>query len=186
MDLLNALDAAAEEFGRRLALVREGMWTLATPCAQWDVQYLVAHVVGGNRFATLILGGLPASEAIGQVMSAPQLGDDAMAAWTTTSAAQSVAFQAATALTRRVDHPLGEISGRELLGFRVFDVTVHAWDLARAVGADEQLAPDLVDAVLAIVDQGPPAMGFGIEPIALTPVDAPPQSRLLDMTGRRR
>ena len=185
MDLLKALDTATEEFGRRLALVQPDMLAQATPCPEWDVQYLLAHVVGGNRFSALILGGMPSTRAIEQVMSSPQLGDDIVAAWTITSADQSAAFRSPTALTRHVDHPLGEITGREFLEFRVFDITVHAWDLARAIGADEELAPDLVDAVIAIVEHGPPGMGFGID--ALTPAspDASPQARLLDMTGRR-
>jgi len=104
VDLLNALDAATEEFGRRLALVQPGMLAQATPCPDWDVQSLGRHVVGGNRFSALILGGMPSSQAIEQVMSSPQLGDDIMAAWTITSA-QSAAFSSPTALTRRVDHP---------------------------------------------------------------------------------
>ncbi len=185
MDLLNALGAATEEFGRRLALVQPGMLAQATPCPDWDVEYLVAHVVGGNRFGALILGGMPSSQAIELVMSSPQLGDDVMAAWTITSADQSAAFRSLTALTRSVDHPLGEISGREFLEFRVFDITLHTWDLARAIGADEELAPDLVDAVIAIVENGPPGMGFGIEALGLAPLDASPQARILDMTGRR-
>ena len=132
LDLLNALDAATDEFGRRVALVESDDWTRATPCTGWDVHYLVAHVVGGNRFAVLILGGAAASEAIDVVMSAPQLGDDASTAWMTTSAEQSAAFRAEKVLESRVDHPLGEITGREFLEFRVFDITLHAWDLARA------------------------------------------------------
>ena len=76
------------------------MWTLATPCPEWDVRYLAAHVVGGNRFATSILSGLSAAEAIEQVMSSPQLGDDAMGAWRATSQAQTSAFQRPDALER--------------------------------------------------------------------------------------
>jgi hypothetical protein len=55
------------------------MWSLDTPCSEWDVHYLVAHVVGGNRFAASVLAGMTASDAMEQVMSAPQLGADAMA-----------------------------------------------------------------------------------------------------------
>jgi uncharacterized protein (TIGR03086 family) len=184
MDLLNALEAATGAFGRSLALVEKDGWTRDTPCDEWDVHYLTAHVVGGNRFAVLILGGMGVSDAIEEVMSAPQLGDDALAAWAITSAAQLDAFRAPTALERRVDHPLGEITGREFLEFRVFDITLHAWDLARSIEADDQLDADLVDAVLGIVDSRPAGMGFGISALGETDDTASPQARLLDLTGR--
>ncbi len=76
MDLLDALGAATEEFGKRLAFVHGEAWSASTPCPEWDVKSLVAHVIGGNRFAISILGGLSASEAIKLVMSSPQLGDE--------------------------------------------------------------------------------------------------------------
>jgi uncharacterized protein (TIGR03083 family) len=56
MGLLTALDAAAEEFRQRLALVGPSDWVRSTPCPDWNVAYLAAHVVGGNRFAVSILG----------------------------------------------------------------------------------------------------------------------------------
>ena len=182
--MLSALDVATDEFGRRLGLVGEEGWALPTPCSEWDVHYLVAHVIGGNRFAAFILGGMPAADAIEHVMSSPQLGGDAMAAWATTCAAQASAFAEVAALERRIDHPLGEISGREFLEFRVFDITLHAWDLARSIGAAEQLAPDLVEVVLDIVENGSPGMGFGIVALGRMPASASSQARLLDLTGR--
>ena len=184
VDVLSALDAATDEFGRRLELVGEEAWTLPTPCGDWDVHYLTAHVIGGNRFAAHILGGMPAAEAIEQIMSTPQIVDDATVTWAATCATQASAFHARGALQRRLDHPLGETSGREFLDFRIFDITLHAWDLARSIGADEQLAPDLVDVVLAIVADGPPGMGFGITAIGRVPSSASPQAKLLDLTGR--
>ena len=184
MKLLNALDAATEEFRHRLVLVGSSDWAGSTPCPGWDVRYLVAHVVGGNRFAVLILGGMDASDAMDEVMSTPQLGDNALETWVTTADAQSAAFRTQGALARPVDHPLGQITGRKFLEFRVFDLTLHAWDLARAMGTEEQLGPELVDAVLAIVENGPPGMGFGIQALGIVEADSPPQLRLLDLTGR--
>ena len=184
MDIVNALDAATDEFGRRLGLVGQDAWTLPTPCPDWDVHYLAAHVVGGNRFASHILGGMPAMEAIELVMASPQLGDDALRAWASTSAMQATAFNVDGALERQIDHPLGQISGREFLEFRVFDITLHAWDLARAIGADEQLAPHLVDVVLNIVETGPLGMGFGIAALGNVGASASAQAKLLDLTGR--
>ena len=44
-----------------------------------------------------------------------------------------------------VNHPvMGDIPCSQFLGMRVGDALLHAWDLARAIGTDDQLAPDLV------------------------------------------
>ncbi len=184
MDVLDALDAAAREFGGRLALVPDDGWTLPTPCTAWDVRFLTAHVVGGNRFAVSILEGMPSAEAIDRVMSTPQLGDDPLASWATSADAQRVAFAAGGALDRQVDHPLGPMAGRRFLEFRILDLALHAWDLARAIAADDQLDPALVEAVLGIIELGPPGMGFGLNPLGQALEDAPAQTRLLDLTGR--
>lgn len=184
MDLLGALDMATGEFESRLARVPDDGWTLPTPCPEWDVRYLVAHVVGGNRFANLILDGLRGSEAIERVMSTPQLGDDAMTAWTSTTTTQALAFHSPGALARQVDHPLGPLTGRRFLELRVFDLALHAWDLARAIDADDTLDPDLVDVVLGIVQADPAGMGFGITALDRADHDAPTQTRLLHLTGR--
>jgi uncharacterized protein (TIGR03086 family) len=117
-------------------------------------------------------------------MSAPQLADDALGVYVTTSAAQRTAFRADGALEQRIDHSLGEITGREFLEFRVFDTTLHAWDLARALGTDARITPELVEAVLAIIERGPPGMGFGIAALGIADAGSPPLARLLDLAGR--
>ena len=184
MELLDALDLASGEFGGRLMHVSDAAWALPTPCEEWDVRYLAAHVVGGNRFAVSILAGLPSTEAIELVMSAPQLGGDAVSSWSTSAAEQRSAFHADGVLDRTVDHPLGLLPARHFLEFRILDLTLHAWDLAQALGLDDVLDADLVDTVLAIIDRGPPGMGFGLRPLGQAGDRAPAQTRLLDHTGR--
>ena len=187
MDLRTALGNATGEFGRRLALVGQGRlgqddWARPTPCTEWDVHYLTAHVVGGNRFAVMILGGMSSGDAIEQVMSQSQLGDDPFGSWAITSGAQLAAFEPDDALELLVDHPIGTMTGRRFLELRVFDLTLHAWDLARAIDADEQLAADLVDTVLDLVEHG--AVGRGLTHPDTDKPDATPQERLLALTGR--
>ncbi len=72
MDDLHALDLATQEFERCLAKVRPDQLGLPTPCDEWDVRYLIAHVVGGNRFATLAPDGITeaASDATEQTEKA--------------------------------------------------------------------------------------------------------------------
>jgi uncharacterized protein (TIGR03086 family) len=67
------------------------------------------------------------------------------------------------------------------------DLTVHAWDLARGIGADERLDPELINEVLAFVEpQGEQLAGSGLfaPPVAVSD-DADSQTRLLALLGRR-
>jgi uncharacterized protein (TIGR03086 family) len=183
LSTLDALDHATAAFARSLAIVPIDGWSMPTPCDEWDVHYLAAHVVGGNRFAEQILGGASARAAIEHIMSAAQLGNDPVAAFATTCDVQRRAFRATGALTGPVDHPLGTMNGLRFLDFRVFDIALHAWDLAAAIDADSTLDPELVDVVSAIVSSGD--LGFGITPLGAVGNDASPLARLLDLTGRR-
>lgn len=67
------------------------------------------------------------------------------------------------------------------------DLTVHAWDLARGIKADERLDPELVSDVLAFIEpQVEQLAGSGLfaPPVRVSP-DADPQTRLLALVGRR-
>lgn len=185
MDLLQALAVATDEFSRRLAVVGDAEWSRPTPCTEWDVRYLVAHVVGGNRFAASLLSGRSADDAMAEVMSTPQLSDDALSDFSSTAASQLEAFGVANASRQRIDHPLGDISVEEFLEFRVFDLTIHTWDLAHALGVDEALAPELIETVTAIVLRGRPGMGFGIGALSVAEAGSSPLAQLLALSGRR-
>ena len=80
----------------------------------------------------------------------------------------------------------GVIAGEHFLVMRVFDVTVHAWDLARGIDADDRLDADLCSTVLATVTSLPGGLGFGIVPIGRAADRDDPQTRLLDVAGRAR
>ena len=93
------------------------------------------------------------------------------------------------ALERVCAHPAGDFPGTVLLGFRIADDALHAWDLARAIGADETLPAELVEHVWDGIQPMLPIIGsvgvFGDGPSGTVAEDAPMQVRLLDATGRR-
>ncbi len=115
-------------------------------------------------------------------MSTTQLGDGPKDDFSSTSADQRRRFRSPGALDGSIDHPIGVINTRRFLRFRVFDCTLHAWDLAVAIGADATLDPDLIDVVLHIVRSEPAGMGFGIEPAPAG--NLTPQQELLALSGR--
>jgi uncharacterized protein (TIGR03086 family) len=188
MTPLEALDAAAAAYESRLRGVRPEQWELPTPCEQWTVKDLADHVLGGNRFSPPLLAGGSAEEAISVARSGDFSGDP-IESYRQSVAAQRAAFGAPGALQERVHHPFGEVSGKRFAGMRTFDLLVHAWDLARATGGDEQLPADLVSGVLALMEPvaaGLPGTGaFGQGASGTLRDDASPQDRLLDLAGRR-
>jgi uncharacterized protein (TIGR03086 family) len=184
LDPLAVLDAATDRFRQHLEAVREDEWAVATPCPEWDVHFLVAHVVGGNRFASLVLAGRTAEDAVNAVMGSPQLGGDPLGAFVHTSSEQRASFHAPAVMEREVDHPLGALPAERFLAMRVFDIALHSWDLATAIGRDGDLGPDLAPFVLDIVLNEAPGMGFGIQPCGRVGPEATAMERLLDLCGR--
>ena len=188
MDQIDALVTATAELRRRLVEVGDDAWDAATPCEGWTVRSLVEHLVGGNHMAADLLHGGSREEAIA-ALDGISLGDDPVAAFDASAQAQLDAFREDGALERTCAHPAGDFSGAQVLGFRIGDLTTHAWDLARAIGADEALDPGLVEVVWEGFQPMAPFIGqiglFGSGPSGDVGEDAPLQQRLLDLTGRR-
>ena len=83
-------------------------------------------------------------------------------------------------------HPIGDRTGADLLAMRVLDVTVHAWDLARALNVDDALDSDAVEFALAHTEVIEAGRAHGSFAIATGPpsVATSPQARLLHLAGR--
>ena len=188
MDNLELLDLAAATFADRLAAVGDDQWDLPTPCEGWTVRDLVHHVVGGNAMAVVLLGGASTEEAIA-VFTGTELADDVTAQFAAGAAEQTAAFSVDGATARTLHHPMGDIPGEMVLGFRIGDLTLHSWDLARATGGDEVLPDALVEATWASLSPMADMIGsvgvFGEGPSGNASAEAPLQDRLLDLAGRR-
>jgi uncharacterized protein (TIGR03086 family) len=76
--------------------------------------------------------------------------------------------------------------GREYTMQLLADTLIHGWDLARAIGDDDRLDPDLMEACAAWFTAVEDAYrSFGaIAARPELPPDADPQARLLAMFGR--
>ncbi|MBF4462202.1 MULTISPECIES: TIGR03086 family metal-binding protein [unclassified Rathayibacter] len=171
-------DLAHEAFATRLAAVED--WSAPTPDTEWDTRALVLHVIREQQRAhTLLSGGEDSPIRLESV------GADLRSEWQRVTARLREATLSADPAA--VFH-LGRdtVSALELVQEQVADVTVHAWDLARATGSDERLDDSLVGAVwemFAPQEETLRASGLYAAPVPVDE-DADLQSRLLALTGR--
>lgn len=190
MDTLEALRRSSREFESRLRLVGADDWDRPTPCSEWTVGGLVNHVLLGTRMSVQLLAGGSRQDVIAG------LGDDLMAGagdpiadFVSLAAQMQQGFEAAGGLDGTVDHPMGEIPRSVFVGFRIGDNGAHAWDLARAIGADDTLDPELVQRMWDDIQPMAAGLGdlgmFGEGASGEVADDAPLQTRLLDLLGRR-
>src|SRR6266487_2816681 len=50
-------EKSKQEFGEKVASIRDDQWGDSTPCSDWDVRALVNHLVYENAWIPPILGG---------------------------------------------------------------------------------------------------------------------------------
>lgn len=183
---MDLIQAAGAELIRIVSSVGTDAWGNSTP-ADLTVHEVVDHVVVGNIFAARLLGGASATASVAG-LDTDQLGEDPLAAVTTSCESQHHAFATADR-TLLLHHPSGDITYDTFVRFRAGDLVVHAWDVATGAGLDPTLDPRVVTDLWAIVQPHRDAMRqmgvFGAGASNTLPPDAPTQSRLLDAFGRR-
>lgn len=188
MSPLEILDRSSARFSTVLAHVGDDQWDGPTGNEGQDVRALVDHVIGGNRMATVILVGGTREEGLAQ-FARSQHDTDRVVAFEASRREMADAFAAPAALERTVEHPAMTMPGAQLLSFRIGEYALHGWDLARAIDVDDTIDPDVVEAVWGILV---PMAGmlvasgmFGEGASGTVPPDAPLQTRVLDLSGRR-
>jgi uncharacterized protein (TIGR03086 family) len=176
---------AAATFGTLVHSIRDDQWQLPTPCAAWDVRALVNHVVAENRWVPVLFAGRRVAD-VGDQLDGDLLGPDPQAAWDDSLAAAAEAINHDGAMVQTVHLSIGDVPGEEYVTQLVADVVVHAWDLARAIGGDENLDASLVQAAAAwfsgVVEFARQAGIVG--PPLHVPDTADPQTKLLADLGR--
>lgn len=115
------------------------------------------------------------------------LGSDPKAAWAAASAEAVRAVEADGAMDRIVHLSFGDFPGGEYTLQLSADHLIHAWDLARAIGADEHLDEELVASCATWFEGSEEAYRSSGVIAARPPVpeDADAQTLLLARFGRR-
>ena len=171
---------ADQMFESYFALVKDEQWNTIVPSASdWTVRDVVDHVIENNLATAAILNGQPAPDK--EVSEA-----DLDVAWSESAQVAELAASEVKNGSDTVEGPLGPISKQSFLRLMTIDRTIHSWDLAKAIGADTILNPEIATAAYEWAPHFAPRLfeagEFG-EPLAVAG-DATAQERLLAMTGR--
>ncbi|MEE4021956.1 TIGR03086 family metal-binding protein [Gordonia sp. PKS22-38] len=166
-----------------LSAVSDDQLDSPTPCEDFDVQTLAAHLVATANKAVALGSGADA-------LALPSFADrhDAAAYVETVGRAVEVWSDDST-LARTVKVPWGEVPGAAALWGYVSETLVHGWDLAVATGQPAEADPTIVEPVLAVARQFIPAeireddaVPFGA--VVESRAEAGPTERLANWTGR--
>lgn len=177
---------SVDEFGKRMAVVRDLDMGKETPCSEWSVRDLINHLVYEDRWAVPLLAGKTVGE-VGDEFEGDLVADDPHLAWKLASEEARVAAQEPGATERTVHLSFGDFSGGDYLDQLTADHLIHGWDLARGTSGQENLDEELMEHVhawaLPIEDmlKGSGAYGEKVE----APEGADPQTKLLAVFGRR-
>ncbi len=181
------MTAATATFTAVLDQVGPDQLRAATPCEDWDVRELIAHVLVGDEMSVALLDGATQDEV--RALLGREFGDDIVDRCRETLADQLTRIQAVDDWDQTVHHVIGDIPASQLLRFRIGDLTLHAWDLASAIGVDDRIPADLADQVYSGLAPMAPFIAetgmFGAGPSGEVGEGDPVKIRLLDLTGRR-
>jgi uncharacterized protein (TIGR03086 family) len=167
---LGLLAAAFRDTRAVLATIPAGRWDAPSPCTEWTVRQVAAHLVEGlDYFAAAV--GVPG-----------ELPADLLASYDAVTVRCLTAFADPDALA--ADHPFadGREPGRVIATISLSETVVHGWDLATATGVAYTPDPAAV-ATLRSFAAGPKVEGLFAAPVPVA-AGAPPFVALLAMLGR--
>jgi uncharacterized protein (TIGR03086 family) len=166
------LSRALDQAGDVLAAVHDEQLVLPTPCSEWDVARLVAHLVGDPpTFLRMAQGqevdwsAEPPAVTSGRADAFRTAADDLIHFW----------------------HQHGDDAPPAQVDWQTAEFAVHAWDLARAIGYASPLDPEVAERGLAFMSASltEDNRGAAFGPKQPAPDDAPVYDRLAAFAGRR-
>lgn len=167
---VEVLSRALDQVADVLSEITADKLSNVTPCRDWDVARLVAHVVAGPRnFVTMSSGGQPDWSA------SPPLPAD----W-------AAEFRSAADDLLRMWHQAGESAAPQAVDWQTAEFAVHTWDLACATGQSMDLDPQVAQRGLDFMSGAltPGNRGEAFASAVTLPEEAPVYDRLAAFAGR--
>lgn len=138
--LREAMATTMRGFASVVATLEPQHWDQPTPCTGWSVLDVVDHVVAGERFTEATLNGASLADASDAQIGIDRQNPDVVSQVADAAATVLAAFEGS--LDRIIEHRIGPVSARRVLGFRIIDQLGHTWDVATAIGRPVTLDAD--------------------------------------------
>ncbi|MEZ5217385.1 MAG: TIGR03086 family metal-binding protein [Ilumatobacteraceae bacterium] len=162
------------------------VWDRPSPCAGWAARDVLGHVIAvqRSRMAKIEPGSCEALDPFDR--PGRHGGDDPAGTWAQVRDEVLALLDRPGVLQRAIRTSSGEDTVDAALGFNIADTTIHAWDLARALGVDDRLDPGLVARVVEVTEPRIEMLAAAghFAPGRAPDDDASPQERLLALVGR--
>lgn len=179
------LSSALDQTQRQVDALNADDLGRPTPCADYDVRTLLAHLIAVLRKLTAAGRGEDASAVADPVT-------DITGGWNDEFRRARTGFEQVWSSDAVLDMnctlPWATMPGRDVLDAYTHEFTIHSWDLARAVGRVNDLDPFLAEAALDWFTKHVPAESrsdngpFG--PVVEVGADADIYTRLAGYAGR--
>ena len=188
MDEVAAMGRVIEVIGTVVDRIEPDQLDNPTACDPWTVRDVLNHVTtGAELFALCVRDGSVSDEQLNELFTTDRLGDDYRTSFHRATRAALDVFSVPGAMDRLVTMPFGEMPARMAVDIAIFDVTTHAWDLARATGQptdlDPEVAAEALRAARAMLSDDLRATGRFAAEVSVAD-DAPMADQLAAFTGR--
>lgn len=180
------LQLALTYMGSMVQRVEETDLSKPTPDTDWSVRDLLRHIIGEVLWIPDVIAGQTIAE-VGDRYEGDVVGASAVASWQAASNKAEVAIRELDDASKLVHLSFGDVPAHIYLRQMILDLTIHAWDLATAIGQDDNLPEPLVEAAWDVLE--PEVENWrsaGALAAAVTVSDdAPLQTKLLALSGRQ-
>jgi len=169
-DSVDVLSRALDQTVDVLSAIPADRLSSPTPCGDWDVAGLVAHVVAAPRnFLTMARGGQPDWSA------KPSLPVD----W-------AAEFRSGADELLDMWHGASGSASPQAVDWQTAELAVHTWDLVRATGQSRELDPEVAQRGFDFMSSAltPENRGTVFGPAVNVADDAPIYDRLAAFAGR--
>lgn len=184
MDFNELLDQSSQAMLSVLHGIKPEQFNNPTPCENWDVKQLMNHMIGSFTFFTARAKG---EEPEPRMEFYADNFQDTVNLLEKSAKEATEAWKTPGVMEKKIQAPMGEVTGQFMAGITANEFLAHGWDLAKATGQKIEVDDAVAEKVLEAAKKRmtPETRGRAFAPEVKLPDDVPAVDRLAAFLGRR-